>query len=169
MIIAETNRLILRIWGYEDIKDYAQIISDPEVMKFIGNGLAQNLQEAELYITKCIEVFAENGWSRFAVINKETNKLMGFCGFANYNNELDFGWRFAKKFWGKGYGTEAAKVVLELGIKTYKFQRIVCIVYPENKASIRIIEKIGMKFEKQILLNKRKVNQYVKLNTIKVP
>lgn len=164
MILIETNRLIIRNWTIEDVQDYYAIVSDPDVMKFIGNGKPQSYEEAELYVKKCIKSAAEIGWSRFAVVDKETNELMGFCGFAHYNNELDFGWRYAKKFWGRGFGTEAAKAVLKFGIKKFKFSRIVCISYPENRGSIRIIEKIGMKFEKEINLNQRKVKQYVSLN-----
>lgn len=133
-------------------------------MEFIGEGKIQTYNEAENYIKNCIKNIETKEWGRFAVEIKEINELGGFCGFAIYNNELDFGWRYAKRFWNKGYGTEAAKAVMELGIKKFKFPRIVCIAYPENKASIRIIEKIGMEFEKNIILNNRKVVQYVKLN-----
>ncbi|MCZ6703837.1 MAG: GNAT family N-acetyltransferase [Ignavibacteria bacterium] len=164
MTLAETDRLIIRDWTIDDIAGYSQIVSDPEVMKFIGKGKTQTYQEAKTYIKNCIKSMVQKGWTRFAIEIKETNELVGFCGFAYYNNELDFGWRYAKRFWNKGYATEAAQAVLDLGIKKFKFPRIVCIAYSENKASIRIIEKIGMEFEKNITLNNREVIQYVKLN-----
>ena len=109
-----------------------------------------------------MEQFAKVGWSRFVVINKETEELMGFCGYADYNNELDFGWRYAKKFWGGGFGTEAATVVLKFGVEEIKFPRIVCIAHFNNLGSIRIIEKIGMEFEKDIEIDGQPIHQYVK-------
>ncbi|MCG8574598.1 MAG: GNAT family N-acetyltransferase [Flavobacteriales bacterium] len=164
MIVSETERLIIRHWNVDDIANYATIVSDPDVMQFIGHGAPQTYKDAESYVQKCMDNIAENGWARFAVQLKHSKELIGFCGFAHYNNELDFGWRYAKKFWGNGYGTEAAKAVLELGIEKFNFPRIVCIVYQENIGSIKIIEKIGMTFEKNILLNGRTAKQYVKLN-----
>ncbi|HEX5001849.1 MAG TPA: GNAT family N-acetyltransferase [Bacteroidia bacterium] len=164
MLIVETVRLIIRSWDIDDILPYANIVADPDVMQFIGNGLPQTYPEAEEYILKCITQINRKGWARFAVEIKTTGELAGFCGFAEYNNELDFGWRYAKKHWNKGYGTEAAMAVLETGIKRFHFPKIVCMAYVENKASIRIIEKIGMEFEKYFILNNRKVIQFVKWN-----
>ena len=169
MKIAETNRLIVRNWNTSDIEEYAHIVSDPDVMKFIGNGKSQNFEEAESYVKRCITSIAKQGWARFAIEIKKTGELAGFCGFAHYNNELDFGWRYAKRFWGKGYGTEAAEIVLDLGIRKFNFPRIVCITYPENKGSIKIIKRIGMEFEREISLNGRIVKQYVKLNPQNTP
>ena len=164
MILAKTDRLIIRNWTKDDILAYSKIVSDLDVMRFIGQGTIQSYEEAEKYVNNCFKDIEIKGWARFAVEIKNSNELAGFCGFALYNNELDFGWRYAKRFWNKGYGTEAATAVLKLGLEKFKFPRIVCIAYPENKASIRIIERIGMNFEKNIILNNRNVLQFVKLN-----
>ena len=74
-------------------------------MRFIGQGTIQSYEEAEKYVNNCIKDIEIKGWARFAVEIKNSNELAGFCGFALYNNELDFGWRYAKRFWNKGYGT----------------------------------------------------------------
>lgn len=165
MILAETERLNIRTWQTEDIPTYAQIIADAEVMKYIGKGEPQHYDIAETYIKNCIINIAEKGWARFAVERKENKELIGFCGFSEYNNELDFGWRYAKKHWGQGYGTEAAKVVLILGHQKFKFPRIVCISDINNIASLNIIQKIGMTYEKRIHLRGRTMEQYISLNT----
>ncbi|MBR9922813.1 MAG: GNAT family N-acetyltransferase [Bacteroidetes bacterium] len=164
MVLAKTGRLIIRILTINDANDYAAIVADPEVMKFIGSGKPQTPKEAGEYVEKCIENFNAYGWARFAVTSKESGELLGLCGYAIYNNELDFGWKYASRFWNKGYGFEAAKAVLDLGIRKYRFPRIVCISYPENKGSIRIIEKIGMVFERDIFLEGKLLKKYVKLN-----
>ena len=103
MKILETTRLIIRDWTLDDIQDYSKIVADPEVMQFIAEGKTQSYEQAELYIKNCIKNMADKGWTRFAVELKDTGELMGFCGFGYYNDELDFGWRYAKKFWNKGY------------------------------------------------------------------
>lgn len=161
MILAETRRLLIRSWKPADIESYAKIVANPAVMQFIGKGEVQSYDDAENYIRECQAHFSSHGWSRFAVECRETQTLAGFCGFKHYNGELDFGWRYAPEFWNRGIGTEAARAVLDLGIKVFKFPRIVCIAYEENKASIRIIEKLGLKFEKNLTLNGKKVLQYV--------
>lgn len=161
MILSETQRLIIRNFNPEDIPHYAKIVSDPDVMRFIGDGKPQSFNQAKDYIESNIENFNKTGWSRFAIELKETGELIGFCGYSIYNNELDFGWRYAKKHWRKGFGYEAAKAVLEIGLTNFKFKRIVCIFYPENVGSKRIIERLNFKFEKEINLFGKKVLQYV--------
>ncbi len=87
MTLIETERLIIRDWTIDDIEPYSNIVQDFDVMKFINlssvirNGAPQSFLKAQAYINKCIENIKIKGWARFA----------------NYNNELDFGWRYAKK------------------------------------------------------------------------
>jgi len=163
--MTETERLLIRPCQTSDIKAYSEIVADPEVMQYIGEGLPLSFALAEKSILLNIEQFEKSGWSRFVVENKTTGELVGFCGYADYNDELDFGWRYGKKFWGKGYATEAATAVLELGIEKFEFPRIVCIAHFENTGSIGVIEKIGMDFEKDIEIDGTPVHQYVKLTS----
>ena len=159
----ETERLLIRACHVDDIPAYAEIVADPDVMQYIGPGTTLTYALAEKSILLNIQQFEKSGWSRFVVVDKETDELMGFCGFADYNNELDFGWRYSRKSWGKGYGTEAAAAVLELGVEKFKFPRIVCIAHFNNIGSIKIIEKIGMDYEKDIEIDEKPIHQYVKL------
>lgn len=163
MILAKSNRLILRPFKEGDIHPYSEIVRDEEVMKYIGNGSAQSWEEAESYVKDCIQCFAINKWSRFAVELKETKEFIGFCGFKRYNNQLDLGWRYGKKHWGQGYGYEAARLTLNFANKQRHFPKIVCISYPENVRSIRIINKIGFLFEKEIVLNNKRVFQFSRI------
>ena len=166
MIVAETERLIIRSWEKDDVEPYFKIIADEDVMKFINGGKALSIKDAEQYVDSYLSNFEQYGWSRFVVEIKETKEFAGFCGFKFFNNELDFGWRFGKAFWGKGIGSEAAKTVLKLGLHRFQFKRIVCIVYPENIPSIKIIKKLNFQFEKSITLNDQELLQYSFRNNI---
>lgn len=163
LLISETDRLLIRNWTEEDVAPYAKIIGDPEVMKYIGTGEARPYSEAIKAVEKYSGKIEQQGWARFALELKESDELIGFCGFDHYNGELDFGWRLAKKHWGKGYATEAAKEVLRLGVEQFQFPRIVSISFKDNIGSINVIEKLGLKFEKEFeFLDKGVVRQYVK-------
>lgn len=165
MTIANTERLLLRSWEIEDIPHYARIVSHPDVMRYIGDGHTPSYSEAEQYVHRSMKSYEENGWSRFPILLKNTDELIGFCGFMAIDDRIDFGWRLAKAHWGKGYATEAAKAVLDLGISTYQFPEITCVVYKENKASINVIHKLGIPFDKHIILNNVAAEQYVYRNT----
>lgn len=106
----------------------------------------------------------EFGYSRYAVLLKDSGEFIGFCGFDHFNGELDFGWRYERRHWGKGYGTEAATAVLARGVEVLEFPLIVAITYPENDGSIRIMQKIGMEFDGYGELDGKRVIRYVKTN-----
>jgi RimJ/RimL family protein N-acetyltransferase len=160
-IIAETPRLIIRNWHVDDIVPYAAIIGNPQVMQFIGDGLPKPPEEAIHAIEKYNGQIEQQGWARFAVALKESNEVIGFCGFDIYNDELDFGYRLGQKYWGQGYATEAARAVLDLGVNQFKFPRIVCHAFKENVASIRVIEKLGIPFDKEWMFHGKPVRQHV--------
>lgn len=157
MIISETNRLILRNWTEKDYYPYYKIVSNPNVMKYIRDGKINNFKEASLYINKNLDSINNKGWGRFALELKETGELIGFCGFADYNGEIDFGWRLDEKYWGRGLGSESASEVLNLGINKFKFNNIKCIVYEKNIASLKIIKKLNMYYHSTIEMYGNKV------------
>ncbi|GAB5466749.1 MAG: GNAT family N-acetyltransferase [Candidatus Kapaibacteriales bacterium] len=161
MILAETERLLIRPFQKSDLEPLAAMLADRDVMRFISKGETLSYTESTAYLERQIAHYEETGWSRFALIEKSSNNFIGFCGYAYFNGELDFGWRLKKEYWKKGYATEAAKKVLDLGHRTFIFPRIVSIAYSDNLASIKIMQKIGMKYEKDISLNSKPVVQYV--------
>jgi RimJ/RimL family protein N-acetyltransferase len=143
-IHARTERLILRDWSSSDLDDYARIVSDPEVMKHIGDGKPRPVQYAEDFIETVLRHQATRGWTRFAVEHAKTGRLMGFCGLDDKIGRLDFGWRYARDFWGSGYGYEAAAAALWVSQNTFQLTHITAQSYAENVGSVRIIEKMGM-------------------------
>ncbi len=141
----ETERLVIRPFLESDAHAYAAIAADPDVMKHTGEGLPQSFDSSKDYVLRCIRSYETRGYARYAVCLKAENGLLiGFCGFMDDNGELEFGWRYGKPYWGRGYATEAAMAVLDYALQTPAIPRIVCLCESENIASIRVIEKLGM-------------------------
>ena len=145
-ILATTDRLHLRNWTTDDIDAYAEMVADPEVMKFIGEGVPRGRDYAEEFVRQMIAHQESRGWMRFAVEIRESGELAGFCGFDDKDGRLDFGWRYARQFWGRGYGGEAALAALDLGRDRFGLRGIESMSYPENIGSMRIFEKLGMSY-----------------------
>ena len=143
----ETERLAIRSFRKSDIPEYAAIVADSKVTKYLGDGSPHSYEQATVYILDCISSEAEEGLARYAVILKETRELIGFCGFKKASDYIDMGWRYARRVWGNGYATEAAVAVLDYGINTLKLSGIVAESTVENIGSVRVIERIGMQFE----------------------
>lgn len=156
----ETDRLILRDWTDEDLEPFQAICSDPAVMQFVGDGQPWSEEKTKLWIESSIETARTHGYCRWALVLKGTSELIGFCGFVPTNDGPEIGWRLANKFWGAGLATEAATAALRYGFDTLGFRRVMALVQSPNRASIRVCEKLGMKFESCFQRNEREVLVY---------
>ncbi len=147
--VIETERLILREFQLTDAEFLYELNADPEVIQFTGDPAFASVQEAADLI-KNYDQYKLYGYGRWSVITKEGNQFIGWCGLKNHPKEgfIDLGYRLFKSAWGNGYATEAAKACLEYGHYELGMKEIVARVLPENKASIRVIEKIGMTYFK---------------------
>ena len=163
-MIIQTKWLTIRSFLESDIQEYAAVVADPEVTRFLGDGSPHSYEKAAAYVHNCIRSEANEGIRRYAVILKETGELIGFCGFKKMHDYIDFGWRYARRVWGNGYATEAAAAVLNYGIGTLKLCEIVAESAVENVGSVRVIEKIGMQFEAFGELRGRKTVRYRQLS-----
>lgn len=149
-IITETPRLILRYFTYEDLDDLAPMLADPQVMYFSARGV-QTRDQTRKFLNWMLSSYQQEGFGLYAVIHKETLKLIGFCGLLMWDlkqqKEVEIGYRYATKYWGQGLGTEAAIAVRDYAWNQLGLNRLICIIQPENYRSIRVAEKIGMKYE----------------------
>ncbi|MDY6842755.1 MAG: GNAT family N-acetyltransferase [Thermodesulfobacteriota bacterium] len=159
-MIIQTKRLTIRSFVESDIPEYAAIVADPEVTRFLGDGSPHSYEYAAAYVHDCIRSKAKEGITRYAVILKGTGDLIGFCGFKKMYDYIDFGWRYARRAWGNGYATETAASVLDYGTDTLKLCGIVAESAVENVRSVRVIEKIGMQFEAFGEVHGRKTVRY---------
>lgn len=148
-IILETERLYLREFIASDGIEFFNLNSNPEVIKYTGNKAFKNLEEANSFIINYDE-YRENGFGRWATCLKENDEFLGWCGLKYEPDleEVDLGFRFYKRNWGKGYATEAASACVNYGFKNLKLKTIVGRAYFENLASIKVLEKCNFKFHK---------------------
>jgi RimJ/RimL family protein N-acetyltransferase len=148
----ETERLILRRINENDTDSVFAMRRDADVMRFIRE--PQNLAETENWIRLV---------SRFCgVFEKATGKFLGWCGVWRLaeTNELEIGYAIAKHFWNRGYATEAAEIFLQYAFENIKPDKITAVAEPENTASLRVMEKLGMKFIKIGEFYDRELAQY---------
>lgn len=149
-IVLETKRLLLREWESSDAPEMYLLNSDPEVIKYTGDVPFKNVEETKQLILN-YDHYEKFKMGRLTVLLKETNEYLGWCGLKYLvdMNEVELGYRFHKKYWGNGYATEACIACLEYGFENLKLKRIIGQVLKENVASVRVLEKIGMHFEKE--------------------
>lgn len=147
-MILETKRLYLRSFETSDIKELSRMYADEDVMRYIGRGVPLNNEQTLRMIEHWKHSGDDSGYTIWAVIDKVNNNLIGHCGFQFLKiiNEVEIAYLLDKPHWGKGFASEISKAVLDYGFKNFGFRKIAAIVYPENKPSIRVIEKMNMKF-----------------------
>jgi RimJ/RimL family protein N-acetyltransferase len=157
MVEITTARLLLRRWRIEDLEPFAAMCCDPDVMRYIGSGITRTREQAAASIRAYEAQWEEKGYGLFAVELLESNHLIGFTGLADPDflpeimPAVEVGWRFARQSWGNGYATEAARAVLAFGLEMLGIPEIVSIHQVENRASGRIMQKLGMRFDRETL------------------
>lgn len=149
----ETDRLRLRPYTLDDLDNLAQILSNPEVMKYSPRGAIP--KEKVKQVTREILEFFSQHWEQhsfgvWAVIYKQTSRLIGHCGlnFLPNSPEVEVLYRFDQSYWNQGMATEATKASLRYGFEEVKLDSIVAITVAEHLASRRVMEKAGLKYEK---------------------
>lgn len=149
--IIETERLILRRFIDTDFEDVYAFNSNPEVIRYTGDELVSSKERAKEIIKKIWKTdYALYGYGRWATVYKPDNKVIGFTGL-KYLPDIkatDIGYRYLPEYWGKGIATEAAQVTLSYGFEVLNLDKIVAIAMKENIASQKVLEKIGMRFDK---------------------
>ncbi len=146
--ILETDRLILREFEEEDAQDLFHLNADPAVIRYTGDPPFESIEQAWEFLVKYKD-YEQHGMGRWAILDKVHNEFLGWCGLKNHPGQfVDLGYRLFKKYWGKGYATEAATASLDYGFSNLNLEEIVGRVAQENTGSIRVLEKVGMTFWK---------------------
>lgn len=155
--LIKTGRLLLRRWRDEDVEPFAAMCSDPEVMRHIGSGATRTRAQAQASIEAYERGWEENGFSLFAVERLDDGSFLGFTGLSEPTflpeimPAVEIGWRLARHNWGNGYASEAAQAALQYGLEDVGLSEILSIYQAENHASERIIQKLGMLFDREAI------------------
>ena len=149
MIITETPRLRITDWQAEDWRDFKSLSADPEVMHHITGGVVWDDEATQKFVLRQIENQQKWGICRWKLVEKASEKLAGFCGLGMFGTtgDLEIGWWILRELWGKGLATEAAQAVYRYALTELKLERIISVAVPENLASFRVMQKIGLALE----------------------
>ena len=147
----ETNRLILRELEMTDDTSMFQLDSDADVHKYLGNNPVKTIEESRQIIAMIQQQYKDYGIGRWAMIEKSSNDFIGWAGLKfitepinNHVHYYDLGYRLVKRYWGKGFATEAAQAALDYGFTVLKQDFIYGIAVVENTASIHVLQKAGL-------------------------
>ena len=145
-----TDRLFLRRFTMEDLEAYARIMGDQNVGRWFPKGDGYTREESEKSLTNILKHWDKNGFGIWAIVDKASDVLIGRCGLNLIadTSEVEVDFVVAPDSWGRGYATEAAKAALAYGFEKLKLDRIIALAKPDNTASRRVIEKIGMRYLK---------------------
>ena len=159
----ETDRLVLRDLAPADTDTIAEIFADEEVMRFIGAGGVLGRDVVVRMIERERLQYAERGWGQWATVERATGRCVGVCGLILWpdidgTEELEVAYLLARDAWGKGYATEAAAAIRDVGVEIRP--DLVSLIYPDNTASINVARKIGMVHEKAVAFQGHQVGLY---------
>jgi RimJ/RimL family protein N-acetyltransferase len=157
--LIETERLLLRRPRGDDAADLAIAYADPEVMRFMGDGSTATLAELEEEIDQWLERWDSWGMSVFSLERREDGRVVGRAGFLRWDpetweiggDETELGWLLAREHWGSGYATEAAAALRDWAFAERGLTRLISLIRHENLQSVRVAERIGERYERDIV------------------
>jgi len=154
--ILETDRLLLNQPSTDDAEFILELLNEPSFIRNIGDRGVRTVEDARAYILNGLVMsYAKNGFGLNLVVLKATGESMGICGLIKRDtlDDVDIGYAFLPKFWSRGYAVEACAAVKRYAKDVIGLTRIVGIADPQNQGSIRVLEKIGLVFEKMVRLS----------------
>lgn len=148
----KTARLRLRPFTLNDVDDIHRLWIDPDVRKYLWDDEVISRERAASAIDASIAHFESDGLGLWAVFPHGENRLIGFCGFWFFHDppQLQLLYGIAPSHWGKGFATEVAKAMIRYGFEKHSFDRIEASADVPNLASLRVMEKAGMHFQKRV-------------------
>jgi RimJ/RimL family protein N-acetyltransferase len=141
-----TERLRLRAFRESDLDDYAAVYADPEVVRYLaGAGEPWDRGRAWRHMAFLVGHWHLGGAGVWAVEHRETGTFLGMIGFAAPEGwpGFELSWTLARRWWGNGYATEGARAALAHAFTRLGKDRVISLIHPENRASIRVAERIG--------------------------
>jgi len=155
MIVATTERLVLRWMRPEDAEFILELLNDPGWIEHIGDRGVHDLTGAADYIRNGpMAMYEREGFGLFLVESKDEGESLGICGLIKRDtlDDVDLGFAFLERHCRKGYGYESARSCLELARDSFELHRVVAITSPANEVSAQLLEKLGFSFEATVQL-----------------
>ncbi|WP_372754824.1 GNAT family N-acetyltransferase [Labilibaculum sp.] len=172
-ILFETERLFLREIQPSDAESMFEMDSDPEVYKFLGRKPIRTLAQSKKMIESIRDQYKNIGIGRWAIVEKESGNFVGWTGFKfekeNENGQHDFynlKFRLLRKYWGKGYVTEATKAAIRYAFTELKFTEIFSMTLISNVKSQHILDKLGFTLEDKFMYQGDEITWYKKVNDL---
>ena len=177
-IFLETSRLILRQFTEDDVDNLLALDSDADVMRFINGGVASSRKAiTRKFLPDVLSYYCEyDNLGFWAIVEKSSQEFLGWVVLRPESrfriaklldvaepDAMELGYRLRKVSWGKGYATEASQALIDKALTQWNVKKIIAWALPENKASIRVMEKLGMKLQQEYILTVADVLPDVKL------
>jgi len=152
-IVSETPRLRLRRLRLSDIDEVAAMVADPEQMRFYPRPKSRD--EVDVWLAWNLALYEENGFGTWYLESVLDNGFAGYCGIRplllDGQREVELAWHVKKTHWNRGLATEAALISMQLGFDQFGLSRLVAIIHPDNRASRRVAQKLGMVEERSLI------------------
>ncbi len=164
-VLIETERLILKTSTKENFLQVFSLLSDPDVMHYIGNG-PRTENEVRDGLEKMIKHQEKHGFAFGDIYLKNSGEYIGRAGLIylamnDNQNEIEVGYQLHKKYWGQGYATEITKALIKWGFEHLQFNQIVAVIHLENQPSQRVLEKSGLNYIGKATYNGREVLKFL--------
>jgi RimJ/RimL family protein N-acetyltransferase len=156
MKVVDTERLTVRRLELGDAEFMLGLLNEPSCLRFMGDRGVRNLDDAAKYLREGpLASYEKFGFGLFLVLLKEQGVSIGICGLLKRESlpDVDVGFAFLPRYRSKGYALEAASAMMDYGRRILGLGRIVAVVSPDNAASIRVLEKLEMRFESMVRLS----------------
>jgi RimJ/RimL family protein N-acetyltransferase len=154
--VLETERLNLRRLTGDDAEFILELLNDPAFITNIGDRGVRTVAAARRYISeRFVASYEQHGFGLYLVELKETCAPAGICGLVKRDTlaDVDIGFAFVPRYWSKGYALESAAAVTAYAFEVLGLKRLVAITNPSNAGSIKVLEKLGLKYERMLRLS----------------
>jgi RimJ/RimL family protein N-acetyltransferase len=176
MVSLETERLLLRAPVPQDAEALAPMYADPEVMRYVGDGRPLTRGETERSVKRMIQRWEADGFGLFTTVRKGDDAVIGRVGLLVWNTEtwepttraeaqdgraeVEVGYTLGRDYWGVGYATEAAGAARDYALRELGADRLIALIIHGNAASENVARKLGLEYERDILLGRREAQLF---------
>lgn len=157
-----TPRLVLRPWLPEDAETWFTLLQEDGILRYFPDPAAPRREKADAYIAYHLAHWEKHGYGHWAVVTQDDDRVVGWTGLEHLPElgETEVAYLLSKRVWGHGYASEAAGAAIRFGFESAGLESIIGLVHPDNSASIRVLEKCGLRFADRVALWRMSLSRY---------